>query len=145
MNEKEYDKYVKAVTPTMNIYINILKAFGVGGAICVLGQILGNIYAYYGANKENEGLYVSITLIGLSVLLTALNLYSKLANIAGAGTLVPITGFANSVAAPTIEFKKEGQVFGIGCKVFSIAGPVILYGIFSSFLIGMIYWIFKAF
>ena len=145
MNVKEYDNYVKAVTPTTNIFINVFKAFVVGGGICTLGQILGNIYSYYGVNKEDEAIYVSITLVGLSVLFTAFNLYSKLANIAGAGTLVPITGFANSVAAPTIEFKKEGQVFGIGCKVFSIAGPVILYGIVSSWIVGLIYWVLKAF
>ncbi len=143
MNVKEYDKYVKAVTPTINVFHNVWKAFLVGGAICTLGQILGNMYSKLGASKEDESLYVSLTLVGLSVLFTALNLYSKLANIAGAGTLVPITGFANSVAAPTIEFKKEGQVFGIGCKVFTIAGPVILYGIVSSFVVGLIYWIFK--
>lgn len=145
MNVNEYDKYVKTVTPRMNLFQNVWKAFLVGGAICTLGQILGNIYSSMGANKEDEALYVSISLIGLSVILTALNLYSKIANIAGAGTLVPITGFANSIAAPSIEFKKEGQVFGIGCKVFTIAGPVILYGIFSSWIVGLIYWIFKMF
>lgn len=145
MNVKEYDKYVKAVTPTTNIYKNIFRAFVVGGAICTLGQILGNLYSNFGVNKEDEAVLVSITLIGISVLLTVCNLYSKIANYAGAGTLVPITGFANSIAAPSIEFKKEGQVFGIGCKVFTIAGPVILYGIVSSWIVGLIYWIFKMF
>ena len=145
MNVKEYDNYVKAVTPTTNIYINVFRAFVMGGAICTLGQILGNIYSSFGVNKENEAILVSITLVGLSVLFTVCNLYSKLANYAGAGTLVPITGFANSIAAPAVEFKKEGQVFGIGCKVFTIAGPVILYGIVSSWIVGLIYWILQSF
>ena len=94
-------------------------------------------------DKETAGSWCSLILVALSVLLTGLNLYPKLAKFGGAGTLVPITGFANSVAASAIEYKKEGQVFGIGCKIFTIAGPVILYGIFSSWLLGLVYWILR--
>ena len=96
-------------------------------------------------DKDTAGTIVSISLILISVILTALNIYPRITKFGGAGALVPITGFANSVAAPAIEFKKEGQVFGIGCKIFTIAGPVILYGIFSSWLFGLIYWALKCF
>jgi len=98
-----------------------------------------------GFKKETAGYYEMLVLILLSVILTGLGLYSKLAKYAGAGTLVPITGFANSVASPAIEFQKEGQVFGVGCRIFSIAGPVVLYGILSSWILGIIYWIFQTF
>ena len=95
-------------------------------------------------DQEAAGSWTSMLLVLLSVLLTGCNLYQKLAKFGGAGTLVPITGFANSVAAPAIEYKKEGQVFGIGCKIFTIAGPVILYGIFSSWVLGVIYWVLQT-
>lgn len=138
---KKYNDYVKKVTPKHNLVVNIWNAFWIGGAICAIGQGFINLYQYFGADKENASIYCTITLVFLSVLLTGLNLYSKIAKHAGAGTVVPITGFANSVAAPAIEFKKEGQVFGIGCKIFTICGPVILYGIFSSWILGIIYYI----
>lgn len=148
MNNKikeHYDEYVKEVTPTTNVFLNIVKAFVIGGIICVIGQLLLALFKNMGFNKEIAGYYEMIVLILASVILTGLGLYPKIAKHAGAGTLVPITGFANSVASPAIEFKKEGQVFGIGCRIFSIAGPVILYGILSSWILGFIYWIYLRF
>ena len=122
----------------------MLKAYIVGGVICVLGQGINHFFTgVMEYDKETAGICVTIILILLSVILTALNLYPRITKFAGAGALVPITGFANSVAAPAIEFKKEGQVFGIGCQIFKIAGPVILYGILSSWALGLVYWILK--
>ncbi len=138
---EKYNQYVKDKTPTHNKIINLINAFWVGGAICVIGQAFNNYYTHLGCNKDQASGYTALSLIFLSVLFTGLNLYPKLAKFAGAGTVVPITGFANSVAAPAVEFKKEGQVFGIGCKIFTIAGPVILYGVFSSWVLGVIYYI----
>ncbi len=141
--QQEYQDYVKHVTPTHNLFLNMCKAFVTGGAICVVGQFILNRCDAAGLDRETSGSWCSLILVLLSVLLTGFNLYQKLAKFGGAGTLVPITGFANSVAAPAIEFKKEGQVFGIGCKIFTIAGPVILYGVFTSWAIGLGYWILK--
>lgn len=139
--EEKYNEYVKENTPKKSWFINLCKAFVIGGLICTLGQALTQVYGMLGLDKETASLYTTLSLIFLSILFTGFNLYQKLANFAGAGTLVPITGFANSVAAPAIEFKEEGQVFGIGCKIFTIAGPVILYGVFCSWILGMLYWI----
>lgn len=141
--KEKYNSYVKEVTPTHNLWLNMAKAFVTGGIICVIGQFILNTCQNYGLDKEVSGSWCSMILILLSVLLTGLNLYPSIANWGGAGALVPITGFANGVAAPAIEFQKEGQVFGIGCKIFTIAGPVILYGIFSSWVLGLGYWILK--
>ena len=141
---QRYNEYVKRVTPTHNLFLNMAKAFLAGGLICVLGQFLLNYGKSMGLDKEMAGSWCSLILVALSVILTGFNIYPRLAKFGGAGTLVPITGFANSVAASAIEYKKEGQVFGIGCKIFTIAGPVILYGIFSSWLLGLIYWILKV-
>ncbi len=141
---QEYNEYVKRVTPTHSLPANMVKAFVVGGIICVLGQFILNMAAgSFNLDKETAAGWCSVILVFLSVLLTGLNIYPRIANWGGAGALVPITGFANSVAAPAIEFQKEGQVFGIGCKIFTIAGPVILYGIFTSWLLGLIYWVLK--
>lgn len=140
---KEYEKYVKKVTPTHSLPLNMAKAFLVGGLICVLGQYILNTAEAMGLGQEEAGSWCSLILIFLSVLLTGLNIYPKLAKFAGAGTLVPITGFANSVAAPAIEYQKEGQVFGIGCKIFTIAGPVILYGVLSSWILGVVYYVMQ--
>lgn len=144
MNETEkqqYQEYVKQVTPTHNLWLQMLKAFITGGIICVLGQcILNYATGQLGLDKETAGSWCSLLLILASILLTGWNIYPKIVKWGGAGALVPITGFANSVAAPAIEFQKEGQVFGIGCKIFSIAGPVILYGIFTSWILGFGYW-----
>lgn len=140
---KKYNEYVKQVTPTHSLPLNMLKAFLTGGVICVIGQCILNYGMAAGLDQETAGAWCSLLLVLLSVVLTGLNVYPKLAKFGGAGTLVPITGFANSVAASAIEFQKEGQVFGIGCKIFTIAGPVILYGIFSSWVLGLVYWILK--
>ncbi|MCI9446745.1 MAG: SpoVA/SpoVAEb family sporulation membrane protein [Lachnospiraceae bacterium] len=141
---QEYNDYVKQVTPTHSLPANMAKAFVVGGVICVLGQFILNVAMNnFSLDKEIAGSWCSMLLVLTSVVLTGLNIYPAIANWGGAGALVPITGFANSVAAPAIEFQKEGQVFGIGCKIFTIAGPVILYGIFTSWLLGLIYWILK--
>jgi stage V sporulation protein AC len=140
-----YNQYVKDITPKFSTAKNTIKAFIVGGIICVIGQAFTNLYMSMGAEQELAKSYNTVTLVFLSILLTGLGFYQKLAKFAGAGTLVPITGFANSVAAPAVEYKKEGQVFGIGCKIFTIAGPVILYGIFTSWLLGLIYYLLKQF
>lgn len=142
--EKMYNKYVKDVTPTHNTALNVCKAFVIGGIICVIGQAFINLYSLW-FDDETAVLYEVITLVGIAVILTGLGWYPKLAKFGGAGTVVPITGFANGVAASAIEFKKEGQVFGIGCRIFQIAGPVILYGIFSSWVYGLVYWLLKIF
>lgn len=145
MNEQkqqEFEKYVKSVTPTHNLWLQMAKAFLVGGIICVIGQFIVNTAMnQFGLDKEAAGSWCSLILVLTSVTLTGLNIYPRIAKWGGAGALVPITGFANSVSAPAIEFQKEGQVFGIGCKIFTIAGPVILYGIFSSWVLGLIYWV----
>ncbi len=138
--KKQYQQYVKEVTPTHSLPVQMFRAFLTGGIICVIGQGILNYMKAAGMDQETAGSVCSLVLVLLSVLLTGLNLYPSITKWGGAGALVPITGFANSVAAPAIEFKKEGQVFGIGCKIFTIAGPVILYGIFTSWLLGLIYW-----
>lgn len=143
MNPKQYEQYVKEITPVHNLGRNMCRAFITGGLICTLGQFILNTAKSYGLDQETAGSWCSLILILLSVLLTGLNLYSKIGKFGGAGGLVPITGFANSVAASAIEYKAEGQVFGIGCKIFTIAGPVILYGILSSWGLGVIYYILK--
>lgn len=148
MNEQrqqKFEKYVKEVTPTHNLGLQMLKAFLVGGIICTLGQFLMNYTQNsLGMDKQTAGSWCSLILILLAVLLTGLNVYPGIVKWGGAGALVPITGFANSVAAPAIEFKKEGWVFGVGCKIFTIAGPVILYGILSSWVLGLVYWVLKT-
>ena len=127
--EKEYETYVKEKTPVRKPGPAMAKAFVTGGIICTIGQTILNACEKAGISKD------------ISVVLTGFGIYPKIANWGGAGALVPITGFANSVAAPAIEYKKEGQVFGIGCKIFTIAGPVILYGVFTSWVLGLLYWI----
>ena len=141
--QKQYEQYVKNITPTHNLPLNMAKAFLTGGLICVLGQCILNFAQSRGLDKEMAGSWCSLILILLSVILTGFNIYPKIGKFGGAGALVPITGFANSVAASAIEYKAEGQVFGIGCKIFTIAGPVILYGIMSSWILGFIYYILK--
>ena len=140
--QKQYQDYVKKITPVHSLGLNMCKAFLTGGIICVLGQFILNYAKSLGLDKDNSSSWCSLILILISVILTGLNLYSKIGKFGGAGGLVPITGFANSVASSAIEYKAEGQVFGIGCKIFTIAGPVILYGILSSWILGVIYYLF---
>lgn len=137
--EAAYEAYVKQVTPTHNLMSQMAKAFLVGGIICCIGQFITNTAMASGLDQETAGSWCSMLLVLLSVVLTGFGVYPKIVKWGGAGALVPITGFANSVAAPAIEYKPEGQVFGIGCKIFTIAGPVILYGIFTSWVLGLIY------
>lgn len=139
-----YENYVKQKTPVHNLPVNMAKAFVAGGVICTVGQVILSFCGKLGLDKDISGGWTSMILVLISVLLTGFNIYPRLAKWGGAGTLVPITGFANSVAAPAIEYKKEGQVMGIGCKIFTIAGPVILYGIFTSWALGFVYWLLKA-
>ena len=143
IDEKKYEQYVKQLTPTHSLPLNMAKAFLTGGLICLLGQVIINISQSLGADTSDARTWCSVLLILLSVILTGLGIYPKIGKFGGAGSLVPITGFANSVAASAIEFRAEGQVFGIGCKIFTIAGPVILYGILCSWILGVIYYIFK--
>ena len=141
--QQKYNEYVKQVTPTHNLWLNMAKAFVMGGAFCVAGQVILTTCKNYGLDETVSGSWCCLILILFSVLLTGFNIYPSLANWGGAGALVPITGFANGVASCAIEFQKEGQVFGIGCQIFKIAGPVILYGIFSSWVLGFGYWVLK--
>ena len=140
--KKRYQDYVKQVTPTHNLAKQMFNAFLCGGIICTLGQfILSYCTDTLGLEKDIAGSWCSLILILCSVVLTAFHQYVKIVKWGGAGALVPITGFANSVASTAIEFKREGQVFGVGCKIFTIAGPVILYGLVTSWGLGLVYWI----
>ena len=143
IDEKKYEQYVKQLTPTHSLPLNMAKAFLTGGLICLLGQVIINTALALGADTSDARTWCSVLLILLSVILTGFGIYPKIGKFGGAGSLVPITGFANSVAASAIEFRAEGQVFGIGCKIFTIAGPVILYGILSAWALGVIYYILK--
>ena len=145
MTEKEYAELVKKLSPKSPILKDCAGAFVIGGLICALGQVFMNIYEALGLNKTDTGTATCISLIFLSALLTGLSLYDNIAKFAGAGTLVPITGFANAITAPAVEFKTEGFVLGVGAKMFTIAGPVILYGISAGVVYGLIYWITTLF
>lgn len=138
--KQQYNEYVKQVTPTHSLPLEMGKAFLTGGVICMLGQFILNTAMNMGLDKDTAGTWCSVLLVLTSIILTGFNIYPAIAKWGGAGALVPITGFANGVAAPAIEYKKEGQVFGVGSKIFTIAGPVILYGIFTSWVLGLIYW-----
>ena len=139
---KEFQDYVEQISPKTNLWLQMGKAFIMGGVICCIGQFIVNMAMNrFGLDKDLAAGWCSMLLILLSAVLTGFNLYGGLVKWGGAGALVPITGFANSVVASAIEYKTEGQVFGIGCKIFTIAGPVILYGIFTSWVLGLIYWI----
>lgn len=143
MTPEEYEAYVKAITPTHSLLLNMLKAFVSGGVICTLGQVLTNWFLGMGMEKTDASAATLLVIIFCTVIATGFGWFSSLVKFAGAGALVPITGFANSVASPAIENKVEGNVFGIGCKIFTISGPVILYGIFTSWVLGVVYWIGK--
>ena len=142
---QEYQEYVKENSPKTNLPLQMGKAFLTGGIICCVGQFIVNIAINnFGIEKDIAASWCSMILILMSALLTGFNLYGRIVKWGGAGALVPITGFANSVVSSAIEYKTEGQVFGIGCKIFTIAGPVILYGIFTSWCLGLVYWVGKA-
>ena len=142
LSNAAYQKLADSLAPKSKTPVNCIKAFAVGGGICVLGQALKNLYLSLGLGNDPAALLCSVTLIFLSALLTGLGLYDDLAKHGGAGTLVPITGFANAVAAPAVEFKTEGWVTGLAVKMFTIAGPVIVYGTLASVVYGVIYWLF---
>ena len=141
MTEKEYGKLVQSLAPKSPLWKDCLFAFVIGGAICALGQFLMNCYGKWGLEETDAGTAASMTLVVISAILTGLSLYDNIAKFAGAGTLVPITGFANSIAAPAVEFKTEGFILGVGAKMFTIAGPVIVYGVSASVVYGLLYWI----
>ena len=141
MTEKEYAKLVKDLSPKSPLWKDCMKAFLIGGLICTLGQLILNGYLALGLEKKDAFTAMSMTLVALSALLTGLSVYDDIAKHGGAGTLVPITGFANAVAAPAVEFKTEGMVLGTAAKMFTIAGPVIVYGVSASVVYGLIYWI----
>lgn len=142
MTEREYGRLVSELSPKSPMGKDCLGAFCIGGLICVLGQGILELYSHLGLDKDSAGTAVSMTLVALSALLTGLSLYDDLAKLAGAGTLVPITGFANAIAAPAVEFKTEGFVLGVGAKLFTIAGPVIVYGLAAGVVYGLVYWIY---
>ena len=142
MTEKQYGALVARMAPKSPMWRDCLNAFWIGGLICVVGQIFTNCYSAWGLEKQDAGTAASMTLVALSALLTGLSVYDDIAKHAGAGTLVPITGFANAIAAPAVEFKTEGFVTGTAVKIFTIAGPVIVYGISASVIYGLILAVF---
>lgn len=143
-NKEEYSKYVDSKVPPSPILLNIFKAFMVGGFICSLGQVIFEICALRSIPEDISYTIVSISLIAMSAFLTSINIFNKLGKFAGAGTLVPITGFANSIVSPAIEYKSEGYVMGVGAKMFTVAGPVLVYGISTSIIVGFLYVIFAS-
>ena len=144
MNDKQYARLVKEKSPKSPLLKDCLCAFVAGGLICTLGQFLQSRYSAMGLDWQDAAAWVSITLVGLSALLTGLSVYDDIAKYAGAGTLVPITGFSNAVAASAVEFQTEGFILGVGAKMFTIAGPVIVYGLSASVVYGVIYWLLTA-
>lgn len=145
MTAKEYQEWNKKICPKSKSHINIPIAFGVGGLICVIGQVVINLCLAAGLEKDMATGTASISLVFLSALLTGLNVYDNIAKHAGAGTLVPITGFANAMVSPAMEFKSEGLILGLGAKMFSIAGPVIVYGVATSVVYGLILFLFRLY
>lgn len=143
-SQKEYQNYVDKKSPNSPILKNCFNAFWVGGLICTLGQIILNICKSRGLSQDISGTIVSIILIGISAFLTGLNVFNKIGKFAGAGSLVPITGFANSVVSPAMEYKSEGYIMGVGGKMFTVAGPVLVFGISASIIVGIIYLIFNT-
>ena len=145
MSNKDYDKFVQKRAEKSPIVKNCLFAFVIGGAICVLGQAIMDGFTALGLDKTDAGTATSVSLVALSALLTGLNLYNKLGRFGGAGTLVPITGFANAVVSPAMDFKTEGFITGMAAKMFTVAGPVIVFGVSASVVYGLIYWITTLF
>ena len=145
MTEKQYNALVKEMSPKSPLGRDCRNAFVIGGLICAVGQFFINSYTKLGLSSQDASTAASMTLVAISALLTGLSLYDNIAKHAGAGTLVPITGFANAIAAPAVEFKTEGFILGVGAKMFTIAGPVIVYGVSASVVYGLIYWIATLF
>ena len=145
VTEKEYAKLVKDMSPKSPIWRDCLNAFWIGGLICAIGQVIMNGYLAMGLPEKEAGTAMSMTLVAMSALLTGFSLYDNIAKHAGAGTLVPITGFANAISSAAIEFKTEGIILGVGAKMFTIAGPVIVYGVSASVVYGVIYWLCTSF
>lgn len=145
VTNKEYSDITKKRSPDTKLYCTLPKAFFIGGIICAAGEGLLKLYKFWGMIPDDAAVLTSVTLIFISALLTGFKLYDKIAKQAGAGTLVPITGFANSVVAPALEFKTEGFILGVGAKMFIIAGPVIVYGVTASVVYGLIYYLAKSF
>ena len=143
-SKKDYQKYVEQKSPNSPIFKNCFNAFLVGGLICTIGQIIMNICKSKGFSVEISGTIVSIILIGISAFLTSLNIFNKIGKFAGAGSLIPITGFANSIVSPSMEYKSEGYIMGVGGKMFTVAGPVLVFGISVSIIVGLIYMIFNT-
>ena len=141
---KEYQEYVNQKSPNSPILKNCFNSFWVGGLICSIGQIIMEYCKYRGLDTQISGTITSIILIGISAFLTGLNLFNKIGKFAGAGSLIPITGFANSIVSPAMEYKSEGYVMGVGAKMFTVAGPVLVYGISTSILVGIVYLIFNT-
>lgn len=143
MTNKEYSDFVDTKAKKSKLFKNMFMAFLVGGIICIIGQIITNVALYYGVEKKQATIICTISLIFLGAFLTALKIYEKLGKIAGAGSVIPITGFSNSIVSPAIEYKTEGYILGIGANMFKVAGPVLVYGITTSGIIGLIYWIIE--
>ena len=143
-SKETYKEYVDKKSPNSPIIKNCLNAFWVGGLICTIGQIISNICKERGFDIATSGTTVSIILIGISAFLTGLNIFNRIGKFAGAGSLIPITGFANSIVSPAMEYKSEGYVMGVGGKMFTVAGPVLVFGISASILFGLIYMIFAT-
>lgn len=141
---QEYQEYVNKKSPNSPILKNCFNSFWVGGVICGIGQFIMEICKYRGIDKDISSTIVSIVLIFISAFLTSLNIFNKIGKFAGAGSLVPITGFANSIVSPAMEYKSEGYVMGVGAKMFTVAGPVLVYGISTSIIVGIIYLIFNT-
>lgn len=143
-SKKEYQNYVDQKSPNSPVFKNCFNAFWIGGLICSIGQIISDICTSRGLDIQISGTIVSILLIGISAFLTGLNIFNKIGKIAGAGSLIPITGFANSIVAPAMEYKSEGYVMGVGGKMFTVAGPVLVFGISASIIVGLVYLIFNT-
>ena len=140
LSKQEYARYVNEMSPNSPIWKDLFNAFWIGGLICVVGQLIMNGFGALGLGKDDAGTATSVSLVFLSALFTGLSLYDDLAKYGGAGTLVPITGFANAVVSPAVEFQSEGFILGVAAKMFTIAGPVIVYGVCASVVYGLIYW-----
>ena len=140
---KEYQDYIYEISPDSKIFTNMLRAFLVGGAICTIGEIITNLLKGTGLSKDISSSVTTLIMILIGATLTGFNIYYKITKFGGAGSIVPITGFANSIVAPAIEYKNDGYVMGVGAKMFSIAGPVLVYGVTSSVIAGIIYYLVK--